>query len=552
MRKYGFIIIAILMTSIGLSTAQDESTCPVLVQTAIDSVATLCSGTGRNQVCYGNVQVTAAFNNTFTNTTFSVPGDIANLVDIATIQLSSMDTEANEWGVALMRVQANLPDTLPGQNVTFVLFGDVEVETVPAPPELFATVSVSGTVNIRSGPGTSYNVVDVVASGTALVANGRNDSADWLRVTLPDTEASGWVAASLLRPDGDTDSLAVVQPDTPIYGTMQAFYLRSGVGDARCAEAPNSGLLIQTPQGAGEIEFSINEVQIRMGSTVFLQAESGNQMTVYVLEGQAQVAAFDEIQVVPAGAKTNVPIDSNLAATGPPQEPEPYDTDDVMAVPTILLAPEIEIAEPAATESIVAANTCIITAAETTPLQTGPGLGFPSIDTLAADAQSQPIAQTTLVNGTHWWQLNATEWIQAGAVTPDGECANVPVVEAPSAPVINLSDYTEITGSGAIFNVNDCVGGIQLVPSGASIEVIDSIGGRGDSFTSLEQARNLSFSGQLTINDQVYSISRTGAFGDGIGFHHTHHYDIGVLSDGTYLVTGLMGGQVARCVMVVG
>ena len=30
---------------------------------------------------------------------------------------------------------------------------------------------------------------------------------------------------------------------------MQAFYFRSGIGDAPCAEAPNSGILIQTPEG---------------------------------------------------------------------------------------------------------------------------------------------------------------------------------------------------------------------------------------------------------------------------------------------------------------
>ncbi len=447
MRKLWFFVLSIMVTGVVFSTitvAQDDSTCPILVQTAIDSVTTLCSGTGRNQVCYGNVQVTAAFSDASTNIAFSEPGDIANLVDIEAIQLSGMDIDANEWGVAMMQVQANLPDTLPGQNVTFVLFGDVEIETVPAPPELLATVSASGAINVRSGPGTTYGVVDAIASGTALIANGRNDSADWLRVTLPETDDSGWIAASLLRPDGDTADLQIVEPDTPIYAPMQAFYLRSGVGDSRCVEAPGSGLLIQTPQGAGEIQFSINEVQIRMGSTVFFQAEAGNQMSIYVLEGQARVAAFDVSRTVPAGASVSIPLDESAAASGPPGDVEPYDTDAIQAMPVVLLPDMIEAASPLSEADIAALDICTVSVSEVVNTRGGPGIVYGREGALAVGTTARIIGQADGTDNFVWWQLEDERWVRSDVVGTTGNCGDVQVV-------VDLPPVPAGTSSGTIY-----------------------------------------------------------------------------------------------------
>ena len=67
--------------------------------------------------------------------------------------------EVPEWGIAIMGLQANLPDNLPGQNATIVLFGDVEIanrgEDTPPLPDVFVT---GGGVNVRQTPGQSYPV----------------------------------------------------------------------------------------------------------------------------------------------------------------------------------------------------------------------------------------------------------------------------------------------------------------------------------------------------------------------------------------------------------
>ena len=93
---------------------------------------------------------------------------------------------------------------------------------------------------------------------------------------------------------------------------MQAFFFRSGIGDAQCEGAPDSGLLIQTPKGAQKIEFTVNEVNITLASTAYLQAQPGDDLIINVVEGQATVEAFGVEQIVLAGARVRVPLDDNL------------------------------------------------------------------------------------------------------------------------------------------------------------------------------------------------------------------------------------------------
>jgi hypothetical protein len=127
---------------------------------------------------------------------------------------------------------------------------------------------------------------------------------------------------------------------------MQAFYFSSGIGTARCDEAPQDGILIQTPSGAGSIELLVNEVSITLGSTAFLQAQSGGSMTISMLEGQAQVSAFDRIVQVPAGTQAVVPLDAIGAAAGVPTLGVQPDTGPGLAGMLSVLPQTIEVAEP--------------------------------------------------------------------------------------------------------------------------------------------------------------------------------------------------------------
>jgi len=236
--------------------AQEESACSIIVPEVIATLSDLCADTERNQVCYGNLTLVAEPQPDVTDLQFDSPGDIEDVVKIHSLTLSPLDEDVPEWGVALMKLQANLPDVMPGQNVTVLLFGDVEL-------------------------------------------------------------------------------INAVEPENTEQPPMQAFYLRSGIGDSPCDEAPESGVLIQTPRGVGMVVLTVNGVDILFGSTVFLQAQPDDALYIYLLDGWATATAFDEERIVPVNSYVTVPLDENLTPSGPPTTPNAYPSAAMNAVTNI-------------------------------------------------------------------------------------------------------------------------------------------------------------------------------------------------------------------------
>ncbi|NWG18163.1 MAG: hypothetical protein HXY41_16185 [Chloroflexi bacterium] len=111
--------------------------CADAVQRAVQTVDEACAGLGRNQVCYGYTQVDADRIAGIT-ATFQSPGDQVQLVEVSRLQTYPFDPASGDWGIVLMKAQANLPDTLPGQNVVFLLMGDTSLSPASdAPTQVF-------------------------------------------------------------------------------------------------------------------------------------------------------------------------------------------------------------------------------------------------------------------------------------------------------------------------------------------------------------------------------------------------------------------------------
>ncbi|MCA0454507.1 MAG: hypothetical protein LCI00_11075 [Chloroflexi bacterium] len=270
-RYWPLYVLMIFCVSAAAVSAAD---CPTIVKTALDATDLACAETGRNQACYGNINLSAEAVDDAPAFTFTEPGDLVQIASVKNFVLSPLDTDEDAWGVALMKIQANLPETLPGQNVTLILFGDVEVTN------------------------------------------------------------------------------AAEEEQTP----LQAFYFKSGLNDAPCEQAPSSGILIQTPEGQGKINLTVNEAQITLGSSAYFQAQPGGEMTVSVVEGEGTVTSDGVTVTIPAGSRARVPLDANGAADGEPVGPEPYVEAELVALPLsllpegIIVAPALE-ATPEATAS---------------------------------------------------------------------------------------------------------------------------------------------------------------------------------------------------------
>lgn len=353
MNLFRLLWMLLMLSLLFVPVAAAQVDCPAIVRAALESVDQACTDTGRNQVCYGNIQLEATPREGAA-LSFSQAGDLAAVTDLQGLALSSMSLTDSSWGVALIKLQANLPDTLPGQNVTFLLFGNVEIENeVGVTVEMPMTAS-SG-VNVRLRPTTAANnVIGSLRAGQTVTANGRLRDSSWVRVKLEDGQ--GWVSADFLTTEGQLNSLLVVEADAPAYGPMQAFRFSTGLADRPCAEAPDSGILIQTPKGSGKVMLNANGVEIRLGSTVYLQAQPSNLMTVSVLEGQAALEVFGQTQVVPAGTYAQVPMNVFSHPGGAASYPRPYEAALLQTLPLSIRAFDpVEIASPLTTAQIDAA-----------------------------------------------------------------------------------------------------------------------------------------------------------------------------------------------------
>src|SRR5689334_11839380 len=146
-----------------VSVLAQVADCPTMVQSAIKAVGDLCAATGLNQACYGNLSLQAEPQAGVTSLVFDKPGDVARVANLKTLKVDPFDETKNEWGVALMRLQANIPDTLPGQSVSFLVFGDVQLENKVASPASPLITLTSNTV-LLGDPQDSTSIVGGLAS----------------------------------------------------------------------------------------------------------------------------------------------------------------------------------------------------------------------------------------------------------------------------------------------------------------------------------------------------------------------------------------------------
>jgi LysM repeat protein len=296
------IVIACLTVVWGGVQAQAPGTCPALVEQALAALSDNCGDLDRNAACYGFNQVDSTFTVPVESGFFSAPADRTELTTLETIRTSPLDLAEERWGIAVMNVQANLPGTLPGQAVTFILMGDAEVANQVAADEAFTggdpvTVTTLSAVDARSGPSINSNVVGTVPATTDLQADAVSRLGDWLRVVVEDRPA--WIPRAEIAANDAVDGLPVFTGSSQ--SPMQAFYFTTGIGQAGCMEAP-SALSIRGPQNI-EVDLNVNGLDVRIGSTITLQQLGPNQIGFTVMEGELQTVTGDIVlagQTLPA------------------------------------------------------------------------------------------------------------------------------------------------------------------------------------------------------------------------------------------------------------
>jgi hypothetical protein len=346
MRQKTLLVLGCLILVVARVLAQEQ--CSEFLQTALATVEQSCAGLARNQACFGNIDLTAVGQPDASNFQFSNVGDITDVAAIQSMQLSGYDPENGLWGVVMMQLQADIPNTLPGQNVTVILFGDVAVQNAAEsvleqiPPEQEQTIQATSNVNIRSFPSANASIIGTIAPNVSIIATGRSEDSQWIRVRFG--VETGWIFAELLGSELDTSTLiAVTKPEVPLTTPMQAFYLTAGIGRPSCNEVPDDGMMVQTPEGTASINLYVNQVSVQMGSTVYFSINEDGDMEIAPIEGSARIESDDEDTTVVEGGYVEVPLDENFIPDGPPSDPQSYLGDeDIEDLPIDALERDVE------------------------------------------------------------------------------------------------------------------------------------------------------------------------------------------------------------------
>jgi LysM repeat protein len=123
----------LLALTLGVAQAQFED-CLVVVDTALQAVGDLCGGLDRSAACYGSSIVeSTTFFQPRPEGFFVAPGDRAELLHLREIRPLPLDEIARTFGVAVLNVEAKLPETIPGQAVLFLLMGDARLTNETSP-----------------------------------------------------------------------------------------------------------------------------------------------------------------------------------------------------------------------------------------------------------------------------------------------------------------------------------------------------------------------------------------------------------------------------------
>jgi hypothetical protein len=307
-----FGIVTVLLAVVWAVVAQTGS-CPALVEQALASLGDNCDALDRNSACYGFNQVDSTFFTEVDPGFFSQPSDRSELTNLQSIQTAALDLDNNVWGIAVMNALANVPNTLPGQAVTFLLLGDAQVENRVDPhsailPSEPLPVTVKRDASARSGPGANTNVVAVLIAGTELESDAINANGLWMRVVVNDRVA--WVSRSDL--EFETEPLSQLRMVTENTRTpMQAFYFSTGTGQPSCNEAPDV-VTIQSRENL-RVSLTVNGAEVGVGSTISFKQTGDATGVIVVQEGSL---TLPDGTVVEAVQSVDVDLDEEGAITG--------------------------------------------------------------------------------------------------------------------------------------------------------------------------------------------------------------------------------------------
>ena len=168
--RAGYIPFALPADQTLTAVALADAKCQILIDEALTASDKSCDKVGSNQVCYGNntvrVDLIPGASQPFTKR-----GDIVEVDQVQRVSAAPLNTTINEWGIAIFKVMANLPRSLPGETVTVVVFGNTTLENANS-LETFYFSSELGQIVCNQVPFDGLMITMPEGTGIHFLVNG--------------------------------------------------------------------------------------------------------------------------------------------------------------------------------------------------------------------------------------------------------------------------------------------------------------------------------------------------------------------------------------------
>ena len=253
-----------------------------------------CAGLERNSLCYAHPNVAASFADAADAARFYSPGKRAPLAQLKRIQTAAMDAQKGHWGIAILHLQANLPQTRSGAGALVLLAGGAwleqevelwQIDEIRAP---ISTAARQPTPRFSQASRAARKLGQLRKNEIALV-DAKTRAGDWLRVV--DSGLVSWVERERMAALQVMDSLPVV--DVADAFAMQSFtFAAAGPSPACAAAAPI--LAIQTP-AESSLNLTVNGVDTHFRSLVSFQHVQPNSLRMTAHRGAATTVFGDTV-----------------------------------------------------------------------------------------------------------------------------------------------------------------------------------------------------------------------------------------------------------------
>ena len=441
--------LVLILMSIATAVAQ-ESACPALQGAAFENIVESCAEQEAGTLCLGQATVSPVYRGPSQSAAvLDAPGDSVSIAEIDWLSISSED---KTWGAARALFPAYSSDDLEARDAALLAFGNVALSLPKAmkPPATLADVQVTAAqgANLRALPSIDARVVAQLTVSRKLKAMARYRGGGWLYV-YASPELRGWISQSVVStPIERLPTLEAGGDTVPLWLPWHRFDFRSGLADASCEGAPESGILLQTIKSAPPRQFVINGARLLLSGTVWLQAQVSNGMFVHLLDGRGWLSAPAGEVALGSGMFSAVVLeqtdDGALKPGSAPSEPAAYTYHELSGLPIHALPFETRVSlhryavvAPAPAdggsplEDLASDAPCKFSATRSgANIRSRPDPEAPIIAVMAYRESAEPIARAIGVDSKPWWKLADQIWVRVDASVAGGNCNDLPLIRA--------------------------------------------------------------------------------------------------------------------------